>query len=174
MWYAPGEDPYKSPEINRQDRFFDDLNRVNDQILRDQARMSESRARDIRARDIRAIPDRAPAALPTFGSPARSASSRARKRTTIRQPPTRAERWQAALKLLALCIVVDWLLIAGGAAPAWKVIAFTALAVGSFIAAAFALAALARAVEAFLRSRAGKLSLLSGGALAILYLVYGV
>jgi len=169
MWYAPGEDPYKSPEINRQDRFFDDLNRVNDQILRDQARMSESWARDIRA-----IPDRAPAALPALGSPARSASSRARKRTTIRKPPTRAERWQAALKLLALCIVVDWLLIAGGAAPAWKVIAFTALAVGSFIAAAFALAALARAVEAFLRSRAGKLSLLSGGALAILYLVYGV
>lgn len=169
MWYAPGEDPYKSPEINRQDRFFDDLNRVNDQILRDQARMSESWARDIRA-----IPDRAPAALPAFGSPARSASSRARKRTTIRKPPTRAERWQAALKLLALCIVVDWLLIAGGAAPAWKVIAFTALAVGSFIAAAFALAALARAVEAFLRSRADKLSLLSGGALAILYFVYGV
>lgn len=69
--------------------------------------------------------------------------------------------------------MVDWLLIAGGA-PAWKVIAFTALAVGSLIAIALVLAALARAVDAFLRSRTGKLSLLSGGALTILYLVYGV
>lgn len=169
MWYAPGEDPYKTPDINRQDRFFHDLNEVNDQILRDQVRMSESWARDIRA-----IPDRAPASLPASGSSAPAAPSRARKRTMIRRQPTGAERWQAVLKLLALCIVVDWLLIAGGAAPAWKVIAFTALTVGSFIAAALALAALARAAGTFLRSRAGKLSLLSGSALTILYLVYGV
>lgn len=168
MWYAPGEDPYKSPDINRQDRFFHDLNQVNDQILRDQARMSENWARDTRA-----IPDRAPAALPAIGSPGRSTPSRPRKRATTRKPPARAERWYAALKLLAFCIVVDWLLISGGA-PAWKVIAFTALTVGSLIAAAFALAALARAVEAFLRSRTGKFSLLSGGALAVLYLVYWV
>lgn len=168
MWYAPGEDPYKNPDINRQDRFFHDLNQVNDQIIRDQARISESWARDIRA-----IPDRPPEYQPAIGSSAPSPASRPRKRTAPRTPPTRAERWRAALKLLALCIVVDWLLIAGGAAPAWKVIAFTALTVGSFVAAAFALAALARAVEAFLRSRMGKLSLLSGGALAMLYLVYG-
>lgn len=168
MWYAPGEDPYKSPEINRQDRFFDDLNRVNDQILRDQARISDNWAKDIRA-----IPDRAPAALPAPNSPGRSAPTHPRKRTVTRKPSPGTERWHAGLKLLALCIVVDWLLITGGA-PAWKVITFTALTVGSLIAAAFALAALARAVEAFLRSRTGRLSLLSGGALAILYLVYGI
>jgi hypothetical protein len=169
MWYAPGEDPYKSPDINRQDRFFHDLNQVNDQILRDQARIAESWARDIRA-----IPDKAPAYQPAIGSPAPAGPVKRRARTTTPRQPTTAERWQAALKLLLFCVVVDWLLIAGGFAPAWKVIAFTALAVGSLIAVALLLAALARAVEAFLRSRIGKLSLLSGGALAILYVVYGV
>ncbi|RXT57189.1 hypothetical protein B6S44_01765 [Bosea sp. Tri-44] len=169
MWYPAGEDPYKTHEINRQDRFFHDLNQVQEQIIRDQARISESWTRDIQA-----IPDRAPAYQPAGGSPAPTGPSRRQVRTAVRRQPSRAERWQAALKLLALCIVVDWLLIAGGAAPAWKVIAFTVLAVGSLLAAALALAALARAVGTFLRSRMGKLSLLSGGALAILYLVYGV
>lgn len=168
MWYAPGEDPYKSPDINRQDRFFHDLNQVNDQIIRDQARISENRARDIRA-----IPDRTPAPRPVNGSTGQAGPSPRRARTQVRRQPTTAERWRAAVKLLLFCIMVDWLLIAGGA-PAWKVIVFTVLTVGSLIAAALALAALARMVEAFLRSRVGKLSLLSGGALAVLYLVYGV
>jgi hypothetical protein len=168
MWYPPGEDPYKSPDINRQDRFFHELNQVNEQIVRDQARISESWTKDIRA-----IPDRAPAYQSAIGTPAPAGASRRRTRTAARPQPTAAERWHAALKLLLFCIVVDWLLIAGGA-PAWKVIAFTALAVGSLIAIALVLAALARAVDAFLRSRTGKLSLLSGGALTILYLVYGV
>lgn len=168
MWYPAGEDPYKTPEINRQDRFFHDLNQAQEQIVRDQARISQSWTRDIQA-----IPDRAPAYRPTSGSPAPTGSSRRRVRTAVRRQPTTAERRYAALKLLVFCIVVDWLLIAGGA-PAWKVITFTALAVASLIAVALVLAALARAVGAFLRSRAGKLSLLSGGALTVLYLVYGV
>lgn len=169
MWYAPGEDPYKSPDINRQDRFFHDLTQVNNQIIRDQARISESWARDIRA-----ISDKTPAYQPTIDSPVPAGPSKRQARTTMCRQSAEGQRWRAALKLLALCIMVDWLLIAGGFAPAWKVIAFTALAVGSLIAVALILAALARAVEAFLRSRAGKLSLLSGGALAILYLVYGI
>ena len=169
MWYPPGEDPYKSPDINRQERFFHDLNQVNDQIIRDQARMSESCARDIRA-----IRDKVPAYQPTIGSPVPAGPAKRRTRTKTHRQPTEDERWQAALKLLLFCAVIDWLLIAGGFAPAWKVIAFTALAVGSLIATGLALAALARAVEAFLRSRTGKLSLLSGGALALLYLVYGI
>jgi len=169
MWYAPGEDPYKSPDINRQDRFFHDLNEVNDQIIRDQARISESWAKDIRA-----IPDKVPAYQPAIGSRVPAGPAKRRTQPTKRRQPTTTERWQAALKLLLFCVAVDWLLIAGGFAPAWKVIAFTALAVGSLMATALALAALARAVEAFLRSRAGKLSLFSGGALAILYLVYGI
>lgn len=169
MWYAPGEDPYKSPDINRQDRFFHDLNQVNDQIIRDQALISERWARDIRA-----IPDKVPACQPAIGYPVPPVAAKRRTQPTKRRQPTTAERWQAALKLLLFCVAVDWLLIAGGFAPAWKVIAFTALAVGSLMATALALAALARAVEAFLRSRAGKLSLLAGGALALLYLVYGI
>ena len=169
MWYAPGEDPCKSPDINRQDRFFHDLNQVNDQIVRVQARISESWARDIRA-----IPDKVPTYQPAIGSPAPAGPSKRRARTAVRRQPTKGERWQAALKLLLFCAAVDWLLIAGGFAPAWKVIACTALAVGSLIATGLALAALARVVEAFLRSRTGKLSLLSCGALAILYLVYGI
>ncbi len=169
MWYAPGEDPYKSPDINRQDRFFHDLNQVNDQIIREQARISESRARNLRA-----IPDKVPAYQPVVGSRVPADPTTRRAQPTKRRKPTTAERWQAALKLFLFCTVVDWLLIAGGAAPAWKVIAYTILTVGSLIAASLALAALARAAEAFLRSRIGKLSLLSGGALTILYLVYGV
>lgn len=166
MWYAPGEDPYKSPEINRQDRFFHDLDQVHEQIARDQARMFESWNRDIKA-----SPAKPAASRPAVGSPARPAQPRRRAQPAMRKPPTKAERWRAVLKLLALCIVVDWLLIAGGA-PAWKVVAYTALTAGSFIAAALALAALARAVEAFLRSRTGRLGLLLGGGLALACLFY--
>lgn len=168
MWYPAGEDPYKTPEINRQDRFFHDLNHAHEQIVQEQARISQSWTRDIQA-----IPDRTPTYQPASGSPAPARPSRHRVRAAVRRQPTTAERWYAALKLLVFCTVVNWLLIAGGA-PAWKVIAFTALVVASLIVVAVVLAALARAVGAFLGSRAGKLSLLSGGALTIIYLVYGV
>lgn len=161
MYYPPGQDPYKSPEINRQDQFFHDLSRVQEKQVEDMRRSyatySPAPARVVSPRPVRGV---APAG-----------AGKARRAAMPLDP--RLQRRKGILQLLVLGVLVGGFMILAGVAPA-KAIGYTVAGLAAFIAFALVLSWVFGLIGRFFRSRAGRFTLLIGAGLALAYLFAAV
>lgn len=158
MYYPPGQDPYKSPEINRQDQFFHDLSRVQDKQVEDMQR-SAVRYSPPSARHVTPLP---------LGGVAPAGSGSVRRKKSVALDP-RLQRRRAIVQSLVIGALICGCMIFAGVSPA-KAIGYTVAGLATFIGFVLALAWVFGLIGRFFRSRAGRFTLFIGSGLALAYL----
>lgn len=146
MYYPPGNDPNKTPDINKQDQFFADL-----------ARAEARYAATLPKAPVISSP---PAAPPLHPLPVGGVAVNA---PTTQKPPkkprARREVWiDRIVGLLPLALIVgaiDTVLIAADAGPPPAIIGYSVLVTAGFIAVFLLFLLIAKAIEAFFTSRVG-------------------